>query len=290
MEVISDPRPGGPSAVAFVFGVLQAEAVPGPVLVSLIAELGAAEPATRTVLSRMVQAGQLTTTRHGRMAVYRLSGGFRDQFTRVRHGDEPQHWPGYFHTIVYEVHETLRADRDALRDRAAQAGFGTVRPGLLIGLTDPAGWIGEWSQRTDILVEPATLHCPVPTARRLATVAWSLNEVAAEQQRYLAWLTDISAQCSDGPPTPAESFTLLNGVMRAYAGLHLVMPSVPDELTTPDWPGRLIPAALGRVALLIGPPAAEHAAGAVDALDLGDLVEPLDDRLPDHRSAIIPRP
>lgn len=279
MRIISDPRPGGPSAVAFVFGVLQAEAVPGPVLVSLINEIGMTEPATRTMLSRMVQAGQLTVTRHGRLAVYRLAGGFRDQFNRVRHGDEPQHWTGYFHSIVYEIPETLRADRDALRDRAAQAGFGTVRPGLLIGLADPADWIDQWSERADILVEPATLHCSVPTARRLAMSAWSLDEIAAEQQEYLDRMRRIADQCSDGPPPPAESFTLLNSVMRSLAGLYLVMPSVPDELTPPDWPGRLIPAALGLVAQLIGPPAARHAQEAVIALGLDHLVEHLQDQL-----------
>jgi len=66
--------------------------------------------------------------------------------------------------------------------------------------------------------------------------------------------------------------------MRAYAGLHLAMPSVPDELTPPDWPGRQIAVALGQVDRLLGPPAADHAAAAVNALDLGHLVEPLVDR------------
>jgi len=280
MQAVTDPRPGGPSAVAFVFGALQAQAVPGPVLVRLITDLGMAEPATRTMLARMVQAGQLTTTRHGRLAVYRLAGGLRDQFVRVRHADEPQSWPGHFQSIVYDIPETLRADRDALRDRAAQAGFGTVRPGLLIGLTNPTDWISAWSSRTDVLVVSAMLHCPVPTARRLAALAWSLDEIATEQRSYLDRLIEIADRCSDGPPPPKESFTLLNGVMRGYAGLYLVMPSIPDELTPPDWPGRLIPAVLGRVSELIGPPAMQYATGAVAALDLGHLVETLPDQLP----------
>lgn len=277
MEVPYDPRPGGPSAVGFVFGVLGARAVPGPVLVKLIVEIGMAEPATRTMLARMVRAGQLTTTRHGRIAVYRLAGGFYDQFLRVRHGDEQPRWTGGFHTIVYDIPETLRADRDALRDRAAEAGFGTVRPGLIIGLTDPADWIGPWLQRSDILVETGTFGCSEPSARRLAERAWSPAAMAAAAQNFLDRHDAVLAQYAVVPPAPADAFMILNDTMRSYAALYLTMPTLPDELTGPDWPGRQVPVALGRVSELLGPAAVRHASDAVSALGLDDLIEPLQD-------------
>ncbi|MBO0811941.1 MAG: hypothetical protein J2P23_07825 [Microlunatus sp.] len=274
----SDPRPGGPAAVGFVFGVLQAEAVPGPVLVRLIADTGMAEPATRTMLSRMVRGGRLSTTRHGRVAVYQLAGGFRDQFFRVRHADERPSWTGSFHTILYDIPETRRADRDGLRDRAAEAGFGSVRPGLLIGLADPAGWITPWSERSGILVEAATLGCSIPTARRLAERAWSLAELATALERFVDQLQAIGDQYHDGPPNGRDAFMILNTTMRSYAGLYLRMPTVPDELTPPGWPGRRIPTALGRVSDLLGPVAADHARSAVSDLELDHLVEPIHDR------------
>ena len=64
-------------------------------------------------------------------------------------------------------------------------------------------------------------------------------------------------------------------VMRSYAGLPLEMPALPAELSPPDWPGRRIPAAFGRVSELLGPELAQHALSVVESLGLSDLVEPL---------------
>ena len=123
------PSSGAASALGYVFGALGAEAVPGPSLIDLLQDLDVAEPAARTMLSRLTRAGQLTVQRHGRVAVYRLTGGFRDRFLRLRHADEPIAWHGGYQAIMYDIAESQRREREALRERAAAAGFAAARPG-----------------------------------------------------------------------------------------------------------------------------------------------------------------
>jgi phenylacetic acid degradation operon negative regulatory protein len=271
----ADRRSAGPSAIPYVFGALQAGSVPGPAMVALLADLGLAEPTARTMLSRLVRAGHLSTTRRGRVAVYRLEGGFRDQFLRFRHGDEPPNWTGSFHAVIYDIPESLRAVRDGLRDRAAAFGFGMARPGLLIGLADPAEWAGTWVERRDVLVEVATLSCSVSSAARLAERAWSLPEHRPGLEAFADELEGMAERYAGDPPPRRAAFVIFQDVMRSYAGLHLVMPALPAELSPPDWPGRRIPAALGRVSELLGPQLAQHAMSVVESLGLSDLVEPL---------------
>lgn len=265
----------GPSAVAYVFGALNAAAAPGPALMSLLGDLGVSETAGRTMLSRLVRSGALSSSKSGRVAVYRMEGGYRDRFLRIRHGDALPAWKGHFHTIVYDIPETRRRTRDALRDRATQAGFGMPRPGLLIGLTEPGGWCAPWSGRDDLFLETGTFRCSTETGRRLAERAWDLTTSAPAQQDLLDQLDRVRRDCTGQAPEPQRAFTLFYELMGEFARLTRSTPVLPEELTPDGSPGRVLPARLGEVSRLLGPGIDAHAESAGRALGVADLVEPL---------------
>lgn len=264
-----------PGFVAYVFGALNADAVPGPAMIALLGDLGIAEPAARTLLSRMVRDGQLASERRGRVAVYRMQGGFRDIFLRVRDSDTVPTWDGAFQTVVYEIPETRRSRRDALRDRADDAGFGQVRPGVLIGLSDPGPWLEPWLKDDDVFVESGRLVCTVDTARMLADRAWSLSAKAVEHREFHSRLRAIERRCRRRPPSGKDAFALVNDVLRKYAHLHMATPSLPAELTPPDWPGRDISSMIDTLMHLLGPACSAHVDAVLDRCDVRDLIVPL---------------
>ena len=259
------PKSRGVWALGYAFGFCEAESVPGPLLVDLLRELGMAEPAVRTMLSRMTRSGQLTAEKHGRVASYRLSGPYRERFLRIRHRDDPLSWTGSFQLVVYDIDEARRRDRDALRDRALAAGFGLARPGMLIGFSDPTPWCQPWVERDDLFVRVGELACTVEVATDLVDRAWKLGETGSEITQFISRLS------ATGLESPARSFVLLSEIMRDYA--YLAIPAVPAEIISRDWPGRLLPAALSRATSQLEPGAREHAQSVATARGLTGLIE-----------------
>ena len=140
--------------VCFAFGAAQVQpgdAIAGPVLLRLLADLGVSGPAARSLLLRMRREGWLTSERAGRQARYRLAPVLfagQDRVERQLRGDRPA-WNGSFSGVLYTVPERFRPYRDRLRRSALLLGYVTLRPGLLVATTDrydelvallPADW------------------------------------------------------------------------------------------------------------------------------------------------------
>lgn len=266
----------GPGLVAYVFGAFGAQAVPGPAMIALLGDLGMAEPAARTLLSRMVRWGLLSSSRSGRIAVYRMRGEFRDRFLRFRESDALPTWDGGFEMVVYEIPETHRTRRDALRDTATGAGFGQLRPGVLIGLSRSREWLEPWLAAGDVFVQTGRFTCEVDTARTLADRAWGLTEKVDEHRAFLARLRRIERQHAGQIRPEKDAFVQFNDVMRAYALLHMGTPALPSELTPEGWPAQEIAATLRRLSQLLGPSGAAHAKGVADACGVTGLIVPMD--------------
>jgi phenylacetic acid degradation operon negative regulatory protein len=282
-------RQGSPAAlVAALFGTAGRTDLPGPALVALLGDLGLRPEAARRALARMRDAGQLTTTRHGRRVDHHLAGAFGASVLRLRddRGQVPA-WDGAFHTLLHHVPESARPYRDRLRRAAVLVGYGPWQPGVLLcpvdrsdalrevladvppdasvvlgRLVPDGGWVGSVGSVAS--VDDGALHASggsngtssTAVAAAMARRAWALDEVADDLRAHLARLTAVLDD-----PVPDDGAVALKRLSDATGPVYVDLlrdPGLPAELVPPDWPGAELRAALGRVALAFLPTVVAH--------------------------------
>jgi phenylacetic acid degradation operon negative regulatory protein len=279
---LTAPRPQSSGTVGYLFGLLEAAAVPGTVLVPLLTDLGMSAPAVRTMLSRMVAAGNLASERVGRIAVYRLAGPYADRFHRFREGESRPRWEGRFQLVLYTIPEARRRHRDELRERAFRAGFGAARPGVLIGLHDPRDWCRPWLSAEDASVELGELACSLPTARRLAERAWHLSAGQPTLTTFLDELTALQHRLGDdaalGSDPDREAFRRQADLWERWAAVVVRLPLLPVELVPEPWPVPELTRAVQDLTVRLQPRAVAHAQSLVARAEGAELFEPLPDR------------
>lgn len=231
------------SLISFLFGASGREELPGPALVALLADLGVGNSAARSAIARMRGAGELAGTRHGRVTDYRLTGLAASGFRRARNLGHPapvpdeRGWHGEFAGLLYSVPERLRSHRDRLRAKALLAGYASLRPGLLIGVTDQWDVLESYAATLPaaITVYPVTLRLRPTEARSAAAEAWelvSLNRHLGRQvTRLRAALDRDRDRDLSGPAALRRLAALTLPVYRAL----VVVPPLPPELLPEDW-------------------------------------------------------
>jgi phenylacetic acid degradation operon negative regulatory protein len=231
LEHVSRGR--GPGEVAFLFGMAGRRVLPGPALRRLLGELGYSADAGRTLLARMVRAGQLSSHRQGRTTTYGLTGQFLASWERVRTQamTTPLPWTGQFHTVLHAVPEEHRAFRDALRRTAVLSGYGTLQPGVLISLTDRREVLAPVLDHapTGARVRLGTLGLSATEAADAASVAWDLPGLAAT---YVAHIERLEAR-----PGPRDLRTFVRTFQPVLTDT-LREPALDPALLPRDWPGR----------------------------------------------------
>jgi phenylacetic acid degradation operon negative regulatory protein len=258
------PRVG---VVAFAFGVARAqvgEAVPGLVLIRLLADLGISGPAARSLVLRMRREGWLTSERAGREARYRLAPVTAAAQARVEgqlRGSRPD-WDGSFSGVLFTVPERHRSFRDRLRRSAQLLGYVTLRPGLLIAATDryaeltgllPPRPAGSQVLRTRLAFSPED-------TRSIVSQLWDLDGLAA---RYRAVLAEAGRRISAAEKEPAAGAAAFRNFAAATLPLYQASaddPDLPAELLPADWPGPAIGPAIGRAFAAFGPALGDYLA------------------------------
>lgn len=237
-------RPGavwqrsGPGLVAFLFGVAGRDELPATLVVRLLGDLGIAQASARTMLSRLRQAGFLSGRTEGRRVQLRLDGVSAAAFVRSRDSAEaaavPQ-WDGVLHGILYTFPESHRSFRDALRRTAVLAGYGALRPGLLVCPFDrwESVLAATGAPPADATAYPVALTMDPKTAATAAAEAWELTAIAEEftaSIRLLRSLPEVPA--GDG----ADAFRMFVSTLRPIYQSFVRDPALPAELVGPDWP------------------------------------------------------
>ncbi len=118
--------------VVSVFGCLRAGAVPGPIIVRVLADHGYSASSVRNQLTRMVQRGLISSERRGRVTQYRLSERILSQFRDISGERTPPSYDGRFHAAIYTIPESSRQLRDRVQYVARMLGYRQLRPGVLI--------------------------------------------------------------------------------------------------------------------------------------------------------------
>jgi phenylacetic acid degradation operon negative regulatory protein len=275
------PRTG---VVAFAFGVARAQvgdAVPGPVLIRLLADLGVSGPAARSLVLRMRREGWLTSERAGREARYRLAPLTAAAQARVEgqlRGSRPG-WDGSFSGVLFSVPERHRSFRDRLRRSAQLLGYVTLRPGLLIAATDryeeltgllPPRPAGSQVLRTRLAFSPEDTRSIVPQL-------WDLEGLAA---RYRAVLADAGRRTSRAEKQPAAGAAAFRNFAAATLPLYQASaddPDLPDELLPAGWPGQQVGQALGRAFRAFGPALGDYLAAVAGPSAAGRPARPTDE-------------
>ncbi|OFO23580.1 hypothetical protein HMPREF3056_03805 [Corynebacterium sp. HMSC056F09] len=192
-------------------------------LTPILTGLGLSPAGARTYLSRMVRAGDLSSRRAGRCSVYSMVGDYLAEF---RHLGSPRdfQWEGAFHTVIFDIGEDRRAEKDAFLRAAHASGFRQLRPGVLVGAHAP----GEWAQKAFI----GTWSVDADTARDVIATAWDLEDSAAR----------ISA-LGDVPPLPTDDVGIVVETTRRHAAAFAALrrtPPFPAQLLPADFPAELL--------------------------------------------------
>lgn len=262
----------GNSAVAkipFLFGAARASALPGPLLVGLMVELGGSPAAAKGVLHRMVTHDQLSLTRHGRVGVYRLAGQLLGGVVAIRDGAFPPsiRWDGTFHLLVHEVPEKKRALRDAIRTAAHRHGYRQLRPGVLISPYDNSAALADMLVNANAVT--GRWEIPADEVPAVLTRTFRLDALAdryravAEHMRQLAATSRVGAEA------------LLASYEASQEAYQLVMSdrALPREWLGADWPLADLQSALAALQEAVMPEIARHIDQAARESGYADLVE-----------------
>ncbi|WP_210604983.1 PaaX family transcriptional regulator [Brevibacterium oceani] len=222
--------------VVSAFGCLRARALPGPIIVGILAEHGYSTSSVHNQLVRMVQRGLLESSRVGRVSVYRLGEHLLTGFRDIGGQRETPEYQGLFHSVLYSIPESARTVRDRFRYVADQLGYRQLRPGILIGLADRSsdlvtllpeielpGWI-EFGELT-----PADLDA----AKRMTSLAFGLEDAGVRLPRLEARMNELSLDGSQpGAGCPelglAAFFDLYFDVARMVMSQPLLPPTLVD--------------------------------------------------------------
>jgi len=225
------------TTVGFLFGLAEARELPGPFIIEALQKLGLTASGARSYMTRAFKEGRLTSRRQGRTSLYAMTGDYLERFNAIerRFTVEPV-WEGFFHSVVYDLPESRRSERDGLRAAAFAHGWGCPRPGLLIGVDPPGAWARDgWRGRLSVDLE---------TARQMVAASWDLDTAATRVTRTVAHLrtelerTDTGSS-SGGRATPTTTWEPLvraHDLMSEATYLWGRLPRLPRELLPGGFP------------------------------------------------------
>jgi phenylacetic acid degradation operon negative regulatory protein len=226
--------------VPFLFGLataLDRTELPGRALVVLLGDLGLTPAAARALIARMRRDGQLASSRRGRGVDYRLDGAFAEAFHRIRTAATGAPWPGYFHTVLYQVPESNRAFRDLLRRTGLFVGYGLLQQGVLISPADRRDRLEQVLARTphDANIHFGRLHMDTADAARAAYTAWDLGRLDRAYKTHTRTLRAAAARRSTPPPPDGRTLRRFTDLLSGPLVDTLRVTGLPSELAPPDW-------------------------------------------------------
>ncbi|WP_166975222.1 PaaX family transcriptional regulator [Brevibacterium atlanticum] len=209
---------------------------------STLLEAFGIDPATaRVTMARLKKDGWFTTRREGRESVYCLSEamstviaeGRERIFTRV-----DAEWDGWWTQVLYQVPESSRNDREAMRKQLTWLGFGQLATSTWMSPHEMVDRIDRLAAdfpdaSLDVL---RTRTTRVTTDRDLTERCWDLAELAADYRDFIADYSSYESgtSLSSGP----EALRVRTAMVADMRRLTFRDPELPIELSPVDWPGR----------------------------------------------------
>jgi phenylacetic acid degradation operon negative regulatory protein len=259
-------RDGATREVFFALGLAAVgrdeAAVPGPVLIAVLSDLGLSESAARAAILRLRRYGWLSSERRGRRTYYAPTATIRARQQRFQEHftKESAPWDGAFHGLIYEVPERHRAYRDRLRRCARLLGYASLRGGLLIAPTDRfvelQSLLSEPPSEAHLL--PARIELAPVDARRLAHRLWALDALAEDYRARVLAVRDAIEDAASDPPAGPQALRAFAAATQPVYEAIAQDPLLPGELLPDDWPGAELGAALQAALRALGPAAVAY--------------------------------
>lgn len=259
-------------AVHFLFGLRWPDvaALPASTLVASLQTLGMSATAARGTLLRLRRAGALAARPVGRGAIYELTPPSKRLAGEIlrRATEDPPRWDGIFRGALVDVPSRGRAYREVLKRRAAYAGFGLLRPSLLI-----APYEASWSALEPVIasapdqtwITRVDLRLSAADARRAAREIWDLDALAAALRKETKRMSAVGATYATKPRSGRSALIDIWKAIADFFLLFSVQPPLPQELLPEDWPIAEARAAFARIAERVAP----HALAYLDAMSEG---------------------
>jgi len=198
-------------------------------LTRILGAMGLNAGMVRTALSRLAADGWVARTRQGRASFYRLtdkgSATFAEATARI-YGPAQHSGSGDLLLALLDPGTVGAAQRAQLE----ACGWGSLAPGVMLGLREPEAAPPPLLLRAEPRSEP--------DARLLAARAWPLERIAAGYQRFLDRHQGTEA-LGAGTSSPAGLDALLLRVLLIHDFRRVLLrdPMLPSSLLPEDWPG-----------------------------------------------------
>ena len=206
-------------------------------LIAALGALGYKTQAARQALARSVNAGWLSTERHGRRSRMHLTGEseqmLRAGAERIYRFGQPWEWDGQWLLVILRVPEQHREIRHQLRTQLAWAGFGSLRGGLWISphvereaeLQASAGE-GTVAELQSFRAQLGAIGEP----EKLIADAWDLDRVADAYRGFIARFGRMA------PRTPEAVFRAQTLLVHEWRKFPFLDPDLPESMLPSGWP------------------------------------------------------
>lgn len=228
--------------------------IPASALVSLVGDLGVAQPQTRTAITRLKQKALLLSERRDTAgyalnpaAVRMLETGDRRIF-EMRQMTDTDGWC----LVSFSVPESARDVRHQLRRRLQWIGAGNVSPALWICpghlQSEVEAILDGLGVRRGATLFPAGTPITDGTPAEAAARWWDLDALRAEHEAFQAAASSL----------PEEPFAAYVRLIDAWRMLPYVDPGLPPVMLPADWPGARSFAEFARLQSTLAEPAWRH--------------------------------
>ncbi len=245
----STPNDLAPSARSFVYGLADgAGHVDTEVLYATAEVIGFSSTKLRLALKRMVEAGLISSNGRGRKAEIELTAsGLADRspdlaWTAVAYRADAglDIWDGVWHLAGFEIPESQRSARNAVRQQLVDLLGGQLSGGLYVS---PLSW-EPWliavahqqgvSDRITLATTTDLSHAGRTAPREVAATIWPVEEM---HHGYRQFMTRWEPRLGDLPDDGLQAARMAFEVATDFERTIRRDPLLPEPLVRPDFAG-----------------------------------------------------
>ncbi|MDZ4229346.1 MAG: CRISPR-associated endonuclease Cas2 [Patescibacteria group bacterium] len=190
----------------------------------------------RDLLHRLIRIGQIQQLIIDGQVQLRLTGAGRELLLKNFPVLQLQGktWDGFWRIVIFDIPESKRKQRDALRRALKKMGFGRLQDSSYISPHELSQPFLDWLQAKGlpgsvIILEAKQKHLGNP--KNLAAKVWSLASLAGSYRHLIERLTTRF-----GIKEVKKREDWLKKIHQEYLQIILTEPLLPQELLPADWP------------------------------------------------------